>query len=73
MTYINVFLHNFGKVKGNEIVTENPDGGYTVLINANLCQSKQIDAYRHALKHIKGNDFEKNDVQEIEAAAHKKE
>lgn len=71
-TYINVFLHDFGGIKGNEIVTQNPDGGYTVLINANLCRSKQIAAYRHAMKHIHNNDFEKADVQAIEKEAHER-
>lgn len=70
MTYINVVLHQFGKVKGNEIVTQNADGGYTVIINSDLCQRKQREAYRHAMKHIKENDFEKADVQTIEAEAH---
>ena len=70
MTYINIFLHDFGNVKGNEIVTQNPDGGYTVLISARLCQRKQFEAYRHAMRHIKNYDFEKDDVQTIEADAH---
>lgn len=70
MTYINVVLHHFGEVKGNEIVTQNADGGYTVIINADLCQRKQKEAYRHAMKHIRENDFEKSDVQTIEADAH---
>ena len=70
MTYINVVLHQFGKVKGNEIVTQNADGGYTVIINSDLCQRKQREAYRHAMKHINENDFEKADVQTIEAEAH---
>ena len=48
-----------------EYVTPCPDG-FTVYINDKLSRPQQINAYRHAVKHIKGNDFEKEDVQEIE-------
>ncbi len=71
--YINVFLRDFGNLKGNEIVTENPDGGYTILINSRLCTEKRIDAYTHAMRHINERDFEKADVQAIETDAHRKE
>ena len=45
-------------------------GGYTVYINARLSSRAQEQAYRHALRHIEGNDFEKHDVQSIEQEAH---
>ena len=54
----------------NEIITENEDGSYTIFVNSNLCDSKRLKAINHAFKHIKKKDFEKNDVQEIEANAH---
>lgn len=54
----------------NEAVTENEDGSYTIFVNSNLCESKRLHAIHHAIKHIKGCDFEKLDVQEIEAKAH---
>lgn len=57
-------------MKTNEVVTENEDGSYTIFVNSNLCESKRIHAIHHAIKHIKGCDFEKSDVQEIEADAH---
>ena len=53
----------------SEMVTPCPDG-YTVYINASLDQEHRMRAYEHALSHIKNNDFEKNDVQEIESSAH---
>lgn len=68
--YINVFLHDFGNCKGNEIVTANADGGYTVLINSRLSSADQLDAYAHALRHIKNDDFCKQDVQTIESRNH---
>ena len=57
-------------VKGKEMVMPNEDGSYTILINARLSQIGRIKAYEHALKHILNDDFEKNDVQEIEKNAH---
>ena len=54
----------------NEAVTENADGSYTIFINARLNHESQLDAYNHAMKHIENNDFERNDVQLIEAVAH---
>lgn len=57
-------------MKTNEAVTENEDGSYTIFVNSNLCESKRIGAIHHAIKHIRGRDFEKTDVQEIEANAH---
>ena len=44
--------------------------GYTVYIDRNLPKDEQIAAARHELKHIEGNDFEKENVQEIEAERH---
>lgn len=55
--------------KVDEAVTPCLDG-YTVYINQNLSTDRQLKAYTHALKHILHNDFEKSDVQEIEAQAH---
>lgn len=57
-------------MKVNEVITENEDGSYTIFVNSNLCESKRLHAIRHAFKHIKGRDFSKEDVQEIEAHSH---
>ena len=53
-----------------EAVTENEDGTYTVFINAKLTREKQLEAYMHALGHIMGNDFEKENADEIEFIVH---
>lgn len=45
--------------------------GYTVYLNARMGQESQKEGYEHALTHIHGNDWKKNDVQEIEFMAHK--
>ena len=57
-------------MKANEVVTENEDGSYTIFLNNNLCESKRIRAFYHAINHIKERDFKKEDVQEIENKAH---
>ena len=54
----------------NEEITENEDGSFTIVINSNLCDSKRLKAINHAIRHITGRDFEKADIQEIEASAH---
>lgn len=52
------------------MVVPNEDGSYTILINAKLSQDGQLKAYQHALNHIKNEDFEKSDIQNIEFQAH---
>lgn len=64
-----VFLVNF-PCPGEEMIIPNEDASYTVLINSKLSRERQLEVYQHALKHIQENDFEKDDVQEIEADAH---
>lgn len=66
---VNIFLVNFS-TSGKEMVVQNEDGSYTVLINAKLSQDGQLKAYQHALNHIENGDFEKSDVQSIEFQAH---
>lgn len=48
-------------------------GGYTVYIDKNLSSEQMVNAYRHALWHIKNHDFTKSDTQKIEYDAHVKE
>lgn len=53
-----------------ECVVPNPDDTFTVFLNENISDEGRAEAYKHALKHILGGDFEKEDVQAIEHAAH---
>lgn len=69
---VNVFLYNFPN-NGREMVIENEDGSYTVLINSKLSDVGREEALKHAIGHIENNDFEKNNVQEIEFDAHNAE
>lgn len=68
---VNVQLINFPN-SGREMVVPNEDGSYTILINARLSSESQMQAYAHAMEHIMSDDFEKQDVQIIEAAAHER-
>ena len=55
----------------NEVVLRNAeDDGHTIYINESLTDEEARAAFDHAVGHIQRNDFEKTDVQEIEAAAH---
>lgn len=73
MNQINVVVIDFPNTKVREAVTPNPDGSYTVFLNAKITCEAQRAAYKHALRHIEGNDFEKDDVERIECEAHRKE
>ena len=53
-----------------EAVVLNEDGSYTIFINSKLNYEQQVLSYYHALRHILGDDFNKEDVQEIERKAH---
>lgn len=44
----------------------NPDGSYTICINARLGYDEQRKVYLHELEHVRGNDFEKQNVFKIE-------
>lgn len=54
-----------------EMVTVCTDG-YVIYINSEQSADCQIASLKHALWHIRNNDFEKFDVGEIENEAHKK-
>lgn len=58
-----------GKVHGFTHVE--PDGSYTIIVNANDCEARRMKAYRHEVDHIKRGDFDfGRDVQEVEMEAH---
>ena len=45
-------------------------GGYTIYLDPRQSFENMRDSYKHALSHIEQNDFEREDVQEIEKQAH---
>ncbi|MBO5068769.1 MAG: hypothetical protein J6C37_00160 [Roseburia sp.] len=60
----------FPNSKVKESVVENEDGSYTIFIESSLSREQQQSAFIHAMQHILGEDFEKNDIERIERAAH---
>lgn len=51
-------------------VWHNSDDSYTIFIDATLCADHQKRVFDHEMEHICGNDFDKENVQEIESSAH---
>ena len=67
---VNVILMDFKSTTSNELVVLNEDDTFTIFINSRLSADGQLRAYEHAMKHIKNEDFQKDNVQAIEAVAH---
>ncbi len=65
-----VQLIQFPDSKTKETVVENEDGSYTIFIESSLDSIQQREAFHHAMKHILGNDFDKENINKIEYAAH---
>lgn len=63
-----IILDDANGVPGS--VWHNADDSYTIFIDGKLSKETQKKVFRHEIKHICGNDFEKYDVQMIEAEAH---
>ena len=64
---------HFPNYKSRESITENEDGTYTIFIESSLSREEQQIEFMHAMKHLLGDDFEKDNVQQIEFEAHKYE
>lgn len=56
--------------KISELVTP-CECGYTIYINAKLSYADRVKAYLHALNHIDRDDWNRDDVQQIEWESHK--
>lgn len=63
-------LIQFPSHKVKESVVENEDGSYTIFIESSLSREMQQESFEHAMKHIFGDDFTKDDVNMIEFDAH---
>ena len=67
---VNTHLLNM-EVGIKEQIVELPDGNYVLFLNSRYSAETNCKSYLHAYnKHVLGNDFEKTNVQQIEAAAH---
>ena len=67
-----VFVYNVKLPDGIKEMIAPCYEGYTVYIDEGLDDAHRVMAYRHALKHLKRNDFEGGDVQVIEEIEHEK-
>lgn len=66
----NVKLIKFPSSSVHEAVTENEDGSITVFLDKNATRESQWKRFQHVMRHLAGNDFEKENVQTIEVNAH---
>lgn len=57
------------RVKGQTV--KNEDGSYSVFLNARMASNQIEKTYQHEIEHIENGDFVKEQVQRIEAYAHK--
>lgn len=66
-----VQLIQFPDTKTKESVVLNEDGSYTIFIEASLSHETQQKAFKHAMEHILGEDFTKDNFADmIEFDAH---
>jgi|LFRM01.1.fsa_nt_gb hypothetical protein len=52
------------RVRG--LTHKNSDGTYTIILNSRLSYEQNLKTYMHELKHIKNNDFDKPDIEDVE-------
>lgn len=69
MNDIRVVLMDVDTMVG-ESIFKNADGSYTVLLNSRWSAEEQHRCFEHALSHIRHNDWERFDVNEIERERH---
>lgn len=67
----NVQLISFPTSKVHEAVTPNEDGSITIFLDKNMTFEAQKERFLHAMKHLRRNDFDRENVQDIETEAHK--
>lgn len=66
-----VFVHEMDLPTTIEGFTRlNEDGSYTIVLNARSAHSRRIRTYDHEVRHIVRNDFDRDDVQEVEVENH---
>ena len=69
MNDISVVLMDVDTMVG-ESIFKNADGSFTILLNSRWSAEEQHRCFEHALSHIRHNDWEKFDVNEIERERH---
>ena len=71
LTDYHVELIKFPSGKTHEAVTINEDGSATIFLNKNDTREQQQRRFLHAMKHLHGDDFSKDEVQAIEVGTHR--
>ena len=65
-------IKDFGITSCDEYVVPNPDGSYTIMLNARSATNRLEKAYKHAVEHILEGDLDQEDldVNQIEMIRH---
>lgn len=65
-------IKDFGITSCDEYVVPNPDGSYTIMLNARSATNRLEEAYKHAVEHILYGDLDQEelDVNKIEMIRH---
>lgn len=53
------------------MTVKNEDGSFTILVDPNDTFERRMKTIEHELEHIVRDDFSEDDIQKIEALAHK--
>lgn len=63
---------DFGITSCDEYVVPNPDGSYTIMLNARSATNRLEEAFKHAVEHIMEGDLDQEelDVNQIEMIRH---
>ena len=69
MNDIRVVLMDVDTMVG-ESIFKNADGSFTILLNSRWSAEEQRRCFDHAISHIRHNDWERFDVNEIERERH---
>jgi len=69
MPDVHVYLIDLPNDVHEMVTPDTEDADYTIYINRRLSDHKRLEAYSHAVRHCK-KDFERSNVQEVEAEAH---
>ena len=69
MINFNIILIDLDTMVG-ETICKNADDSYTIFLNARWSSEMQRKCFEHALDHVRHNDWEKEDVNQIEKERH---
>lgn len=69
MNDISVVLMDVDTMVG-ESIFKNADGSFTILLNSRWSAEEQRRCFDHAISHIRHNDWEKTNADEIERERH---